>query len=299
MIFLNTNIKENVTEGVELVSNEKITYNLEEFRFRFKFRFHRLLTIPISEMDFERLAAIYGVNAELIAAETAEIEAHNMAYAKKITEQTELSCFGSVPQTRILFLGDSITADRKSYCEILKKVFAPWPQLQVFDTAVPGYKANDLYSCAYPETYGIHADVAHIMVGTNDFICSRETPFVHRVSVRDYEERLDYVVRHLIEDGTKVILSSVPVFSAQLAEKSLKIYHKQFREEDRLEYNRAVRAVAEKYGAVYNDMDGIYNAFLPEEITREDGYHLNEKGQELMASAVLQHLINLLTTADR
>ena len=106
------------------MADEKMTCTLEEFRFWFKFRFHRLLAIPVSETDYDRLAAIYGVDAALVAAETRDIEANNLAYAEKLAAERDLSCLDSVPPTRILFLGDSITADRKSFCEILKKVFA-------------------------------------------------------------------------------------------------------------------------------------------------------------------------------
>ena len=266
---------------------------LEQFRFQFKFRFHRLLHMQIDERDMHRLAAIYGVAPDLVEEETAAVEAHNAACAAKIAANTDLSPLQAV-SARVLFLGDSITSDRTSYCGIIRKVLEPYEKLQVFDTSVPGNKVIELYSYSYPETHEIHADIAHIMLGTNDILCTDQPPYLNRVHAEDFAEKLDYVVRCLTQDGTKVILTTIPVFSPKKAEVSLQGFRKQYREEDRVRYNQIIRDVAVRYGVVLNDMEPVYAGFTREALTWNDGYHMSPFCQSMLAEHVLQKILQLV-----
>ena len=101
-------------------------------------------------------------------------------------------------------------------------------------------------------------------------------------------------MRALVEDGTKVILTTIPVFSLQKAEMSLQGFRKQYREADRLRYHEILREVAVRYGAVLNDMEPVYARFTREELTWKDGYHMSQSCQAMLAEYVLQNIRNLL-----
>jgi len=267
---------------------------LDLFRFQFKFRFHRLLHMQIDETDFNRLGAIYGVSPALVEEETAKVDTHNRDCAKQLAARVDLTKLQTANPVKVLFLGDSITSDRTSYCGILRELLRDRETVQVFDTSVPGNKAIDLFSYAYPETFDCHADIAHVMVGTNDILCTEERPYLNRVHEVDFAEKLAYVVRALTEDGTKVILSTIPRFALSKAEVSLQGFRKQYREEDRLRYNGILWTVADRYGAVVNDMEPVYARYTPEELTWSDGYHMSQQGQLLLAEQVLQRIVDLL-----
>ena len=52
--------------------------------------------------------------------------------------------------------------------------------------------------------------------------------------------------------------------------------------------------VAGKYGAVVNQMENVYGQYTAEELTRDDGIHLNELGHELLAQNLLKILLDMI-----
>ena len=106
-------------------------------------------------------------------------------------------------------------------------------------------------------------------------------------------QSLDFIVTGLVEDGTEVILSTLPPVSKSKIATSQEGWRSAFWEEDRMIFNRIIRNIAEKHNAVINDMEDIYKHYSPEELTIDDGIHLNELGHQLLAKKLMQILIAL------
>lgn len=265
-----------------------------DYDFNFKFNLHKsLIPIGIEDEDYERLKTVYGVDERWMQTTVARMKESNVRYAEKLLKQFDFSKLLK-KSVKIAFFGDSITSDRQSYLNILKEALKDSENVVLTDMAISAHKSGDLFTAIYPNMVGLHAEIAHIMIGTNDVRRIDDEQCLYHTSPAEYEKNVDYVVSALVKDGTKVILTTIPPFSQEKAAKSFVGAHVLFREEDRKLFNEILKHIAEKYGAVFNDMDESYAQYPVENLTLEDGIHLNEIGQELLAQGVVKTILELV-----
>ena len=266
-----------------------------DFPFAFKFNIHKShIPLDIDDNDYQRLQAVYGVDRQTVLQEAAKIEASNTKYAKELLSGMAASKedIKAAGDNRISFLGDSITSDRQSYMNIIKRAFAEYNNISVADYAVSGFKSGDLLTMLFPDVIADHADIACIMIGTNDM---RRTNDAHRAlhtGLEEYEKNLRYVTCKLTEDGSKVILTTIPPFSLDKITANLEGYNILYTEDDRSAFNASVRRIAREHHAVLNDMDEAYAKYPAGDLTLDDGLHLNELGQQLLAGQLFPMIVN-------
>lgn len=264
-----------------------------DYLFNFKFNLHKsVIPIGIDDHDYDRLKIVYGVNDDWIKKVVADIETSNSFYAEKLAKQFDLSILNKSP-LKVIFLGDSITSDRQSYLNILKKATAGFENLKQIDMSISAHKSGDLFTATYPGIIAEHANIAHIMIGTNDVRQIDDENRKFHTSPEEYEKNVDYVVSELVKDGTKVILSTIPPYSQEKASTSFVGCRALFLEESRQLYNQILSRVAERNGALLNQMDPYYSAYKVEEITLVDGIHLNAIGQDLLAQGVVKSIMKI------
>lgn len=75
--------------------------------------------------------------------------------------------------------------------------------------------------------------------------------------------------------GTRSVVSSIPPVDQQKIDAVFPEYRLEYFEPERQAFNDVLRRAAEDFGAVFNDMEPVYAAFSPAELTIEDGVHLN------------------------
>ena len=266
----------------------------QDYRFNFKFNLHKsLIPIGIDDSDYVRLQTVYGVDDEWMQKTTREFAQSNNHYALLLKEDVDLSAFGSKP-LKIAFFGDSITSDRQSYLNILKLATKEYKNISLVDMAISAHKSVDLLTAIYPNMVGEHADIAHIMIGTNDVRRIDDEQRLYHTSPAEYERNVDYVVSALVNDGTKVILTTIPPFSKEKSSKAFAEAKALFLEEDRQIFNTILIKIANKYGAYINHMDSHYAQYTPEQLTLDDGIHLNEIGQDLLLRGVVNSILELI-----
>lgn len=265
-----------------------------DYRFNFKFNLHKsLIPIGIDDNDYQRLKAVYGVDDAWMEETLSQFAQSNARYAEKLRRSFDLDKLEKKP-VKIAFFGDSITSDRQSYLNILKDAVKDSKNVTLVDMAISAHKSVDLFTAIYPNMVAEHADIAHIMIGTNDVRRINDAQRLYHTSPNEYEKNVDYVVSALVKDGTKVILTTIPPYSQEKADKSFVGAHVLFLEEDRTLFNGILHRIAKKYGAVLNDMDPLYHQYPVEEITLDDGIHLNEIGQDLLAQGVVKTILELV-----
>ena len=258
-----------------------------------KFNIHKsLIPIGISDDDYSRLAKVYDADDALMEQVVSTIEKSNGLYAQRITEKFDFAKLIEKPIT-LAFLGDSITSDRQSYFNIIRKATGNGNAVFV-DYAISGQKSGDLFTVMYPDIISVHSDIAHIMIGTNDMRRMNDEMRLYHTSPEEYEKNLDYIVRALVNDGTKVILTTIPPVSQEKVTKNYPDHRMLFLEEDRILFNHILSHIAEKYGATLNNMDSFYCQYTTEELTIPDGIHLNALGQELLSYGVMQTILDVL-----
>lgn len=269
--------------------------NDDFFPFAFLFRLHKsTIPIGISDTDAGQLAAVYGVSEERVRRELEEIRKRNREAGIRLLRDRDPGKTAE-KHLRIAFLGDSNTSCQTSYLQILRSAMekSPW---ELLDFSVSGNKTDNLLYALYPRIRESRPEIAHIMIGTNDLRRIRDGSDLLIVPPDIFRRNLTHLTKTLQDQGACVLLTTIPVFSPEKAEQGDKGTCSQYWETDRLAFNEIIRSVAEEYGAELNDMDPIYGVFTPEELTREDGIHLNDRGQELLSRQVLAHFIAMAET---
>lgn len=259
-----------------------------------QFNIHKsLISIGIQDDDYRRLSQLYDVDLSLLHKVISNIQESNTAYAKKLETKLDLTKLAEQP-IKLAFLGDSITSDRMGYMNVIRRAMQGQDNVTFFDFAISGQKSGDLFTIMYPNVIGEHVDIAHIMIGTNDMRRMDDDTLLYHTSPAEYEKNLDYIVRELVRDRTKVILTTIPPVSTINTKKSYPNHRLLFLEEDRILYNDIIKRIAQEYGATLNDMDPLYGQFTVEELTIDDGLHLNNLGQELLTYGVMKTLLSVL-----
>ena len=265
-----------------------------DYLFNFKFNLHKsLIPIGIDDHDYDRLKTVYGVSDEWMKQTVESIESSNKQHAEMLSSQFDFEKLNKKP-IKIVFFGDSITSDRQSYLNILKIALQNYKNVQLVDMAISAHKSGDLFTATYPNMIGEHADIAHIMIGTNDVRQINDEDRAYHTSPEEYEKNVDYVVSELTKDGTKVILTTIPPYSQDKADKSFVGCRALFLEESRKLFNSILAWTAEKHGALLNQMDELYAPYTAEELTLTDGIHLNAIGQDLLAQGVMKSILELM-----
>ena len=266
----------------------------QERRFNFKFNLHKtVFSIGIEDDDYARLQAVYNVDSEWMQLIVSEFAQSNALQAQCLKEKYDLSALDTRP-LKILFLGDSNTSNRQSHLNILKAATKEYPWLQLVDRSVSGYKSGDLFTAIHPGLLGEHADIAHIMIGSNDFRRIIDPEKLYHTSPAEFEKNVDYVVSALIKDSSRVIITTIPPFSKKKADNHFAKSNGMFDEEDRQLYNNILEKIAQRYGAYLNQMDTLYAQYTPEALTLPDGIHLNELGHSVLAQGVVCSVLNLI-----
>ena len=266
----------------------------QERLFNFRFNLHKtIFSIGVEDHDYAKLQEVYGVDSQWMQQTVSEFAQSNAQNAQQLKEECDLYALSLKP-LKIVFLGDSNTSNRQSYLNILKAATVDYPQLQLIDKAVSGFKSGDLLTTIHPSVIDEHADIAHIMIGTNDFRRIADAKKLYHTSPAEFEKNLDYVVSAFIKDGSRVILTTIPRFSKEKSDKHFAKSNGTFEEEDRKLYNAIIEGIAYKYGAYLNKMDELFAQHTPEELTLPDGIHLCELGHGVLARGVADSIVNLI-----
>ena len=153
-----------------------------------------------------------------------------------------------------------------------------------------GDKSDDAVMKFYIRCMNFKPDVVHILIGTNDLRHNDDKNGMSALSLHDYRRNLSYMIHVLKEAGIPVVVSQIsPVMNERLKKRFPEDNWKYVYDEIR-ELNKIVCEVAEESGAKVNAMEKIYAQYEAGELLLQDGLHLNEKGQYLLAKNVLESL---------
>lgn len=246
------------------------------------------LILDVPERDTVWLSRIFAVSEEEVEKLIDDFEGTVLRQVGKIRES------GNVPQVHgaktIVFIGDSITSDRESYFNIIRKSYEDEKGLKWIDAAISGDKSDDAKMKFYERTMNHHPDVAHVLIGTNDMRESDDEDGGSCLSLEDYRKNLEYMVKRLKAEGVQVILSTISPVLNEGIRKRFPDDNWIYKEANIHAVNSIIEETAEKFGAKLNDMRPVYGAYKAEEILLQDGLHLNELGQNLLAKNVLAAL---------
>lgn len=262
-----------------------------EFQFNFKFKLHKSnISIGLADDDYARLSVAYGVPLAEMMAEVDADAASNAAEAALLLK-THPDAPEALRGVRLAFMGDSITSDRRSYLNIIRTAIGD--SAEILDDSISAYKINDIITNYVPGLTGFGANIAHLMIGSNDMKRTTDGRGYILTEPDEFRRELRYFLEALTARGTRLIVSTLPPFDAPKSEAKFWNVNVRYREADRAAYNAVIREEVERAGCTLNDMEPVYAAYTTDALTRDDGLHLNELGQRLMAEAVLGKMLAL------
>lgn len=252
-----------------------------------KFNMQKLI-LDVPEDDAVWLGHIFGENKEAVKQVIDDCKNVVKSQAEKLKKEIDIP---HIENGKIIaFIGDSITSDRCSYLNILRELYKECEDVSFVDAAISGDKSDDAVMKFYIRCMNFKPDVVHILIGTNDLRHNDDKNGMSALSLHDYRRNLSYMIHVLKEAGIPVVVSQIsPVMNERLKKRFPEDNWKYVYDEIR-ELNKIVCEVAEESGVKVNAMAKIYAQYETGELLLQDGLHLNEKGQYLLAKNVLESL---------
>lgn len=269
--------------------NERLTQD----QFYLKFNFQKFLRMDIQDDDFDRISQALAIEPELVQRFLAEFARHVENIATQIKLVTMLAQLTDRP-AKIAFVGDSITSDRESYFNIIKRVLSGQKNLKFIDAARSGNTTVDVIGDLYAGMISQEPDLACIMIGTNDLKRNDDQSGKIFVGPLEFASNLDYIVTRLTDANCQVIISTIPPSLSKRIKATYPELNLVFYDEDRDRYNEIVREIAARRQIILNDMAGTYESAGYEEVLMDDGLHLSHIGQELLARHLLPKIMSAL-----
>lgn len=252
-----------------------------------KFNMQKLI-LDVPEDDAVWLGHIFGESKEAVKQVIDDCKNVVKSQAEKLKKEIDIPHIEN--GKTIAFIGDSITSDRCSYLNILRELYKECEDVSFVDAAISGDKSDDAVMKFYIRCMNFKPDVVHILIGTNDLRHNDDKNGMSALSLHDYRRNLSYMIHVLKEAGIPVVVSQIsPVINERLKKRFPEDNWKYVYDEIR-ELNKIVCEVAEESGAKVNAMEKIYAQYEAGELLLQDGLHLNEKGQYLLAKNVLESL---------
>jgi lysophospholipase L1-like esterase len=199
-----------------------------------------------------------------------------------------LSSAMKIKPKKIIFFGDSITqAGIKpgGYVDLIKKALDPG-KYEVIGAGIGGNKVYDLYLRMEDDVLNKKPDLVVIYIGVNDVW--------HKLSSKtgtDYDKFIKFyqaLINKIQANGAKIVLCTPAVIGEKKSGAN-----EMDAELDK--YSGAVRDLAAKNNLPLADLRKLFTAYglvnnpddLAKGILTTDGVHLNEKGNQALADALL------------
>jgi len=205
---------------------------------------------------------------------------------KRADEISSTMNLSALIDKKVLFVGDSLTADRLGYRGIVTKA----AKLNPYNAAISGAISTDMLRYLKDRIQEFNPDIISVMIGTNDSLIIADEK--NLVSKNEYEKNIEKIICIGKDSGAMVMISTIPPTD----ELKFKSPNKANNNANITEYCDIIRKQAIKQNAILNDFaDEVKNESI-EKIIENDGIHLTPYGQTALAKRWLKTLLRSLGT---
>lgn len=216
---------------------------------------------------------------EEITAFIDECEEWQQKQADNISSEIDLS---KLHGKRVLFVGDSLTADRLSYRGIVCKA----AKINGYNAAISGAISADMYRYLQDHIQAFNPDIISVMIGTNDSLIITDEK--NLVSKNEFENNIEKILRIGKASGAAVIISTIPPTD----EKGFELLNTSNNNTNIADYCDIIRKEALKEKVILNDFSKRMENIPLEKIIENDGVHLTRYGQACLAECLINTLID-------
>ena len=222
---------------------------------------------------------IIAESKEQIAQYIAECKDWQEEQAKEL--RAKYDTIGKLSGKKVLYVGDSLTADRLSYRGITTEA----ANLDAHSSAVSGATSIDMLRSIYGELRKAEPEIVSILIGNNDcfFVGGKEK--VNLVSKEEYQRNLKEMITICKQYGAFVMV--VTLQDTYYANDEIK----ENNTANIAEYNSIIQNVVKETDAVLVDLNHELKIANAEKELEPDGVHLNKKAQRILADLWLKTLI--------
>jgi lysophospholipase L1-like esterase len=253
------------------------------------FNEHRRLYMALDDGDAERLAGVYGMPAAEAQEAIRECEARLEGTASRLLP-------GPVPAAvaaagSILFIGDSNSANRMSYVNVIRKRLER-EGLAVVDTSICGLTSQDVVDHFADQVLERRPRIACVMIGTNDVRRSSPPGAKNITGLPEFEANMRFILGGLESIEAKALALTIPPMDS---DRMLKVYWPRAWTADAGEiasYNAAIARAASGSGARLVDAAALF-ASADSGLALVDGLHLSPESHERIARLVWDGLLDL------
>jgi lysophospholipase L1-like esterase len=248
-------------------------------------------------------SALFGLDLEAYQAYTASVQAEVEASARLLLDDPALSsavdAFPIPPGGTLLFVGDSITAYRRSYARLLAALLAqrrPGDDIRVVNGGRSGFTTSHGLELTYVQFLGLAPDVVLVGLGGND--CKRfgATAGDHGqrlIPPDDYRRNLSGIVDAFLGyTGARILIAGPTPVASTVADANPDFAAQRVHWEnaDLRECTEIAAQVASERGLVFVDHMAALGPEPDPRLYLADGLHPNAEGHALMLHALLEAL---------
>lgn len=249
-----------------------------------KFNMQKLI-LDVPENDARWLSRIFNEKEDDVQNLIIEFEKHLYNESKFAKENFDIPKCSK--ERTVAFIGDSITSDRASYMNIMKKIYGQAAKIKLIDASVSGDKTDDAVMKLYFRVLNYKPDIVHILLGTNDLRRNKDIFSKSCINLKEVENNIRYLIRTLKENRIEVVISTISPVDNEMLCKRFPDDNWYYVQKDIDDLNEMICAVVKETDAKLNDMRNVYDKYDKTKILLSDGLHLNQMGQRLLLKNVL------------
>lgn len=184
----------------------------------------------------------------------------------------------------IVFIGDSITADRFGYRGIVSRA----ARLNATSIAFSCATSTDMFRYACEKN--VSGQLVSIMIGTNDayFVGGKKKRQI--VSMEEFRSNICGIFEMCKENGAQIICMTIPTMSEEKYKKANRTSNKTNSNANIKKYNEIIMEEAYKQRVRVVDIYGKLLECDEEVVFSEDGIHLSPVGQCMLADMWLNEM---------
>jgi lysophospholipase L1-like esterase len=258
------------------------SYDLE---FIHRFNLYQGAGLSIAEDSIEAIARVYGVSPGRLQAIEDRFRTRTAALAGELRES--LPPFRTERNYRIMAIGDSMTADREGYVDILRSYWGADPGRALYNVGRSGETTADVLGRLEADILPRTFDWAVLFIGSND--CGGPAGSGGQVSITESARNLDYLVDHLLDAGKKVIQVTLPTPDNDRTRAFFGDGNWHYEPERIAAMNRLIRGQSHVKGTGLADLaEGLSSRNI--DPLQRDGLHLSARGHLLLAESIARLL---------
>ncbi len=245
-------------------------------------------------------AALFGLGLDVYEAYTAEVQAEVEARARRLLDDAvpaaAIDAFPIRPGGTLLFVGDSITAYRRSYPRLLAAMLAerrPSDGIRVVNGGRSGFTTQHGLELTYVQFLGLAPDVVAVGIGGNDckrFGATAGDPGRRLVQPDEYRRNLSGIVDAFLRyTAARVVVAGPAPVASRVADANPDFAAQRVHWEnaDLRECSGIAAEVSAQHGLTFVDHMTALGPELEPRLYLADGLHPGPEGHVLMLREML------------